>query len=349
MEANETGTKALGELYRKIATQVVETIPEECDKFKLYSEIDKYSDSTMFYYYPKNSKEPIYSLDIEDIDGVDEDIVQNNLSKLSNLLRDLWDDFIRNEREPWTNLTFELDAEGDFTIDYDYTNLDVGKYDQFERVIIWKYEHLGILPKAGRDDELSMVEAYIAKKNKRVKKNHPAYSEDIMISEANQVRSTSMESLYQEIANQVNNIIPEDWSRLLLYSEMDQYRGATFFYYYPVEGKDPIYSLDIEDMEHIEMDEVQNVLSNLNGLLRDLWNEFIDNKQEAWKSLNLSLNSEGKFNIQYSYDDLEKDGYDYIERVKIWKYEKLDILPNIKDVSGCKLIEKYKKDASKKK
>ncbi|MBC2099439.1 DUF600 family protein [Listeria booriae] len=48
--------------------------------------------------------------------------------------------------------------------DYDYTNLDVGKYDQFERIIIWKYEHLGILPKAGRDDELSMVEAYIAKK-----------------------------------------------------------------------------------------------------------------------------------------------------------------------------------------
>lgn len=170
-----------------------------------------------------------------------------------------------------------------------------------------------------------------------------------MSSEANQVRSTSMESLYQEIANQVNNVIPEDWSRLLLYSEMDQYRGATFFYYYPVEGKDPIYSLDIEDMEHIDMDEVQNGLSNLNGLLRDLWNEFIENKQEPWKSLNLSLDSEGKFNIQYSYDDLEKDGYDYIERVKIWKYEKLDILPNIKDISGCKLIEKYKKDASKKK
>ncbi|WP_260489349.1 antitoxin YezG family protein [Listeria booriae] len=166
MEANKMETKILDELYQKIATQVIETIPEEWDKFKLYSEVDKYSDTTMFYYYPKNSKEPIYSLDIEDIDGVDEDIVQNNLSKLSNLLRNLWEEFIRNEHEPWTNLTFEIDAEGDFTIDYDYTNLDAVKYDHFERIIIWKYEHLGILPKSGRDDELSMVEAYIANKNK---------------------------------------------------------------------------------------------------------------------------------------------------------------------------------------
>nr|WP_260485246.1 antitoxin YezG family protein [Listeria booriae] len=92
-----------------------------------------------------------------------------------------------------------------------------------------------------------------------------------------------------------------------------------------------------------------NTEERLSFIIIQLWNEFIDNKQEPWKSLNLSLDSEGKFNIQYSYDDLEKDGYDYIERVKIWKYEKLDILPSVSDISGCKLIEKYKKEISKNK
>lgn len=35
-----------------------------------------------------------------------------------------------------------------------------------------------------------------------------------------------------------------------------------------------------------------------------------------------------------------------IEQIKIWKYEKLDILRSVSDISGCKLIEKYKKEIS---
>ncbi|MBC2148862.1 DUF600 family protein [Listeria booriae] len=68
-------------------------------------------------------------------------------------------------------------------------------------------------------------------------------------------------------------------------------------------------------------------MSNLSDLLRNLWDEFIVNKQEPWKSLNFTLNSEGKFNIQYSYEDLEKNSYDYVNRVAIWEYEKLNMLP----------------------
>ncbi|WP_376740798.1 immunity protein YezG family protein [Listeria booriae] len=73
--------------------------------------------------------------------------------------------------------------------------------------------------------------------------------------------------------------------------------------------------------------DVENGLSNLSDLLRNLWDEFIVNKQEPWKSLNFTLNSEGKFNIQYSYEDLEKNSYDYVNRVAIWEYEKLNMLP----------------------
>ncbi|MBC2176053.1 DUF600 family protein [Listeria booriae] len=89
--------------------------------------------------------------------------------------------------------------------------------------------------------------------------------------------------------------------------------------------------------------DVENGLSNLSDLLRKLWNEFIVNKQEPWKSLDFTLNSKGKFNIQYSYEDLERDGYDYVDRVAIWEYEKLNMLPKSTDVSAIELIENYKK------
>lgn len=109
----------------------------------------------------------------------------------------------------------------------------------------------------------------------------------------------------------------------------------------------PIYSLDIEDIEGLDVEEVDNGLSKLSDLLRKLWNEFIVNKQEPWQSLNVTLSSKGKFNIRYNYEDLEKDGYDYIERVAIWEYEKLNMLPKPTDLSGIELIENYKKKSSK--
>nr|WP_250645337.1 immunity protein YezG family protein [Listeria weihenstephanensis] len=105
--------------------------------------------------------------------------------------------------------------------------------------------------------------------------------------------------------------------------------------------------MDIEDIEGVDVEGVDNGLSNLSDLLRKLWNEFIVNKQETWKSLNFTLNSKGKFNIQYSYEDLEKDGYDYVDRIAIWEYEKLNMLPKPTDISGIELIENYKKKSSK--
>ncbi|MBC6300817.1 immunity protein YezG family protein [Listeria booriae] len=165
--------------------------------------------------------------------------------------------------------------------------------------------------------------------------------------EGSKVDTTRMEELYQEIATEINMIIPEQWSEVLLYSEVEEHSDATFFYYYPVDKTTPIYSLDIEDIEGVDIEEVDNGLSNLSDLLRKLWNEFIVNKQQPWKSLNFTLNSNGKFNIQYSYDDVEKDGYDYVDRVAIWEYEKLNMLPKPTDVSAIELIKNYRKKSSK--
>lgn len=43
------------------------------------------------------------------------------------------------------------------------------------------------------------------------------------------VDTTKMEELYQEIATEINMIIPEQWSEVLLYSEVEEHSDATFF------------------------------------------------------------------------------------------------------------------------
>ena len=55
-----------------------------------------------------------------------------------------------------------------------------------------------------------------------------------------------MEELYQSIGQQLNTIIPEDWDKVLLYSEVTEWSNRTYFYYYALNKNNPVYSLDIE-------------------------------------------------------------------------------------------------------
>lgn len=153
----------LESFYQKIAVQLNKTIPEPWEKVIVYSEVDEYSNSTVFFYHPKNHEKPIYSLDIEDMEGIDEDEIDNQLNVLDNLFRELWAEFKTNNQEPWTNLTFELHSTGKFDIEFDYTNLEDSNYYYYERLILWKYTKMGIFPDEERENDVQLVKEYIDK------------------------------------------------------------------------------------------------------------------------------------------------------------------------------------------
>ena len=150
-----------------------------------------------------------------------------------------------------------------------------------------------------------------------------------------------MEQLYQKIGQQLNLIIPEAWDKVLLYSEVTEWSNRTYFYYYPHKQETPVYSLDIEDTENVNEDEVNRNLHQLYEYLRELWSEFKNQKQEQWTNLTFELTASGKFNVDYSYKNLENE--DSYEQQVIWEYEKLGIIPNENRKRDFKIIEKYKR------
>lgn len=151
-----------------------------------------------------------------------------------------------------------------------------------------------------------------------------------------------MEQLYQKIGRQLNLIIPESWDKVLLYSEVTEWSNRTYFYYYPFKKETPFYSLDIEDMDNVDEDEVNSQLLQLYEYLRELWDEFKNQKQEQWTNLTFELTSDGKFSVDYNYRNLEND--DSYEQQVIWEYEKLGIMPNENRKRDFKIIEEYKKN-----
>ncbi|MCC5803765.1 immunity protein YezG family protein [Rossellomorea vietnamensis] len=159
-------TENLESIYQKVAMQLNSIIPEPWKKIMVYSEVDEYSDSTVFFYYPKNKQEPIYSLDIEDMEGIDEDETDRQLDILDSIFRELWEEFKRNKQESWTNLTFELYSTGKFDIEFDYTFLEnENGHNHYERIIIWKYKKVGISPDEKRERDVELIREYINTQN----------------------------------------------------------------------------------------------------------------------------------------------------------------------------------------
>lgn len=130
-----------------------------------------------------------------------------------------------------------------------------------------------------------------------------------------------MEQLYQEIANILVNIVPEEWKKILLYAEYREGYKKVYFYYFPETGDKPIYSLDIVDLFTIDEDELEELEDELYKCFSRLWEEFKEQEQEQWTNLTFILENTGKMKINYGYENLSE--ISPVEKQDKWEAEYL--------------------------
>lgn len=125
--------------------QIDYMIPEEWSKIYAYSEVTQDVAKAYFYYYTESGdKQPIYSQNIPELFDIDENEFDMSFLQLVNCFKELRQQFINDGQESLTNLTFILESDGKFKIDYDYT--DLSEASPRKQHIIWKYKYLDILP-----------------------------------------------------------------------------------------------------------------------------------------------------------------------------------------------------------
>ncbi|MFM9276542.1 antitoxin YezG family protein [Paenibacillus jiagnxiensis] len=151
--------------------------------------------------------------------------------------------------------------------------------------------------------------------------------------------------IYHEMAEVVVDTIPEKWSTVYLYGEIVEGSQTAYFYYYPEGNDKPVYSHDIPEIFTISEREYSEKWHQLIDITQELWTEFKDNDQEPWTNFTLTLDSTGKFKIDYNYDDLSNANSH--ERKTIWKYKYLSVMPQSN--SGKKHLEKYLKTVEREK
>ena len=147
--------------YGEIANQLNQMIPVEWIKIAMLAIDTGLSSAVYFYFYTIDGKAH-YSSAIPDEYNVSQEIYNNFVSELRNINAEFREEFVKASIEPWESMTFILNADWSFSINYSYdTNIEMGK---FERRVIWAYEELGIYPEDEFEKEI--LEEYLEEKEK---------------------------------------------------------------------------------------------------------------------------------------------------------------------------------------
>lgn len=150
----------LAPYYTKIAEKLDEMIPVEWIKINMYAEELGDTRSVSFYYYISNDEKIHHSGDIREEFGVNHNTFKMLEQELIAINKELWLEFKNAGEQPWCVLSFSLDCEGNFKINYEYEiNMEIGR---LEREIRWAYDTLNIISED--DYEKELLEEYLEEK-----------------------------------------------------------------------------------------------------------------------------------------------------------------------------------------
>ncbi|MCM2988258.1 antitoxin YezG family protein [Bacillus safensis] len=148
--------------------------------------------------------------------------------------------------------------------------------------------------------------------------------------------------LFKRIAEEVNEIIPTDWYKVVLYAEVLEDSSEVFFFFKTDDQKEYIYSHFIPEIFDVSEDIYEGILLNLHALFKELWINDKEINNDVWNSVTLKLNNKGDFSIEYVFSNILEDGIDEIQKQEIWMYQNIGILP--KDEKAQELVIEYIKN-----
>ncbi len=146
--------------------------------------------------------------------------------------------------------------------------------------------------------------------------------------------------LYREIAETVNEMIPETWEKFYFYAQISENGGGTYFFYNTKDRPNSFqYSVELPFKYRIDKSKFSDNKIKLFDLSEELRKVFEENGQELWYSFTMSLDTTGKFKMHYDYTNWFKTNYDFTDQMVIWKYKYLNEKPQDEELQ--KVVNKY--------
>lgn len=134
-----------------------------------------------------------------------------------------------------------------------------------------------------------------------------------------------LNKLYRKIAEKINDMIPVEWEEFYFNGEVKDGEGGVYFFYTTLDEKQEYkYSHYIPRMYNVDRKIYNQFLHELFDLTVQLQQVFIDNQQEAWFSVTMIVNGEGKLTVRYSYVNWNDSEFGPSDRIEYFEYKYLN-------------------------
>ncbi|SDB91001.1 immunity protein YezG family protein [Shouchella lonarensis] len=128
-----------------------------------------------------------------------------------------------------------------------------------------------------------------------------------------------VEQYYQKLASLIVEMIPEDWTEIKFYAQEDEEGSQKYFFYYQSsKTQEWVYNMTITENFEFPEEEFDKLEDELSFCISDFKQDYQEEFGEVWTSFQMTLNSNGKFNIHFSY---EENPFDSLLTHIAWQYE----------------------------
>ncbi len=132
-----------------------------------------------------------------------------------------------------------------------------------------------------------------------------------------------LNKFYNEIAQQINDMIPTDWDSFYFNGEIKNEAGGVYFFFKPKDEEQYVYSHFIPKLYNIDKTAYNKELHRLFQLTVELQKHFIENNQEPWFSVTLIVDESNKLNVQFDYTNWHDSEFGPADRIEYFRYKYL--------------------------
>lgn len=157
------------------------------------------------------------------------------------------------------------------------------------------------------------------------------------------INENNLSKYYSKIAEKLDEMIPTEWDKVVLYGEEVGNVSSVSFYFFTDNSNKVHHSGDIPQEYNVSKNIFKSLLRELVEINKNLWLEFKVSDEPTWCFFTFYLDSDWKFKVKYGYERNNEIGR--LEREIRWAYDELGIIP--KDEYEKKLLEEYLKEQGK--
>ena len=150
------------------------------------------------------------------------------------------------------------------------------------------------------------------------------------------IKESNLNKYYSQIAEKLDEMIPFDCNKIVLYGEEIGDVSSASFYFFTIDSK-VHHSGNIPEEYNVSKKIFKELLRELLEINKNLWLEFKEADEPTWCSLTFELDSDWKFKVKYGYERNGEIGR--LEREIRWAYDELGIVPE--DEYERELLEEY--------